>query len=673
MRLFTKDNIIRALLLIGATVIISLCFPRNDRFEYSYDLGKPWPYSLLTAPFDIPIELDTASMRIKRDSIDRVFMDIYKFEPEISKAQLQSFSAHLDSVACPTVTKNRIYNHLAKVYRNGIVDNSTYEKIRTGELPHMRLIADNSTYQRSTSDMRSVKSAYSSFDSIPGISSRLLHDVGFADYLSPNVSIDEDMTIKLREAEYQKALTPIGLLQKGERIVDRGEVISMQTFTILNTYEQMARERDNNTVSHHYPMAGKILVVIILFVSIYLFLWMIRWKFFYDLRKMAFLMTLLTGFTVIALLTARHTTNGLYIVPFAMIPILITTFFDSRVATYAHIHEVLMVALVATFPIEFVFVQFIAGVTAIFSIRELSKRAQLMRAAIFVFISYCISFFAFELMKEGDIASQNMRMYIFFLINAVLLSFSYILIFVIEKLFGFISTVTLVELADVNNPLLRELSQECPGTFQHSLQVSNLCAEAARKIHANVQLIRVGALYHDVGKLSNPAFFTENQHGVNPHTSLTPSQSAEIVINHVRDGIKLADKAKLPQLVADFISQHHGKGKAKYFYTMACNAAGGEDKVNPSLFSYPGPNPTTKEASILMMADAVEAASRSLKEYNDDNIRALVNKIIDSQIADGMFADSPISFRDVEKVKEVFIERLKTIYHTRISYPELKK
>lgn len=671
-KIFSKYNIVRALLLIAATVVISLCLPRNDKFSYSYDLGKPWAYSLLTAPFDIPIELDTASVRIKRDSIDRAFMDIYKFDAEISGAQLASFMAHMDSLSITPYEKNKIYTRLSQIYQDGIVDNIIYDKISSGEMPQIRLIADNSTSYGSTENMKSVKIAYASIDSIPGVKARTVHETGIANYLIPNVVIDEEVTRRMRESEYQKALAPIGLLQKGERIVDRGEIINLQTFTILNTYEQMESAHNAGAVRKHYPMAGKILIVIILLASVYMFLWMFRWKFFGDFRKMTFLICLLTAFTVSALITARHTNNGLYIVPFAMIPILITTFFDSRTALYVHIHEVLMCTLLASFPIEFIFLQFMAGVTAICSIRELSKRAQLMRAGIYVFLCYCVTYFAFELMKEGVLIDDTWRMYAYFAVNAVFLSFSYILVFVIEKVFGFTSTVTLVELADVNNPLLRELSQQCPGTFQHALQVSNLSAEAARKIHANVQLARVGALYHDVGKLNNPAFFTENQHGVNPHTSLAPEQSAEIVINHVRDGLKLADKAKLPKVIVDFISQHHGKGKAKYFYTQACNAAGGEDKVDASIFMYPGPNPSTKETSILMMADAVEAASRSLKEYNDDNIRNLVNKIINSQIADGMYVDSPLSFRDIETVKEVFIERLKTMYHTRISYPELK-
>ena len=295
-----------------------------------------------------------------------------------------------------------------------------------------------------------------------------------------------------------------------------------------------------------------------------------------------------------------------------------------------------------------------------------------MRCALLVFLAYCFAYVGYTLLSEGDLSKLNYNMFIYFGVNCVFLLFAYLLIYIFEKAFGFISTVTLVELSDVNNPILRQLSEECPGTFQHSLQISNLAAEAANKIGAKAQLVRTGALYHDIGKLKNPAFFTENQSGFNPHTPLSFEQSAQIVISHVNDGLKMADKLRLPQAIKDFISTHHGHGKAKFFYNSFCNKYP-DQPVDESKFTYPGPNPFTKETGILMMADAVEAASRSLKEYTNESISQLVNRIIDSQVADGLLRDTPLSFRDVETIKATFIEKLKTIYHTRISYPELNK
>ena len=321
---------------------------------------------------------------------------------------------------------------------------------------------------------------------------------------------------------------------------------------------------------------------------------------------------------------------------------------------------------------EFIFLQIIIGMTAIDTLSDLVKRSQLVRCAILVFIAYSISYLGYTLLSEGDWTKINWNMFAYFGGSCILLLFAYLLIYLLEKTFGFVSNVTLVELSDINSPILRQLSEICPGTFQHSMQVSNLAAEAAIKIGANAQLVRTGALYHDIGKLGNPAFFTENQSGVNPHQAISYEQSAQIIIQHIKDGLKMADKLMLPQAIKDFISTHHGKSKTKYFYNSFKNEFP-DFKINEESFTYPGPNPFTKETAILMMADSVEAASRSLKEYTEESIAKLVNNIIDGQIADGLMKDAPISFRDVETIKSVFIEKLKTMYHTRISYPELKK
>ena len=351
-----------------------------------------------------------------------------------------------------------------------------------------------------------------------------------------------------------------------------------------------------------------------------------------------------------------------------MLPVIVTVFYDSRTAFFVYIIELTLCSVVASFPLEFLFVEIMAGTAVIFSLKELSRRSELLRSAAIAFLAYVVSYVGFELMTTGSLSSLSWRLIGYFGINTVLISFAYILIFIVEKLFGMVSVVTLVELSDINNKILRELSQECPGTFQHSMAVSNLATEAAHRIGANVQLVRAGALYHDIGKIDNPAFFTENQHGVNPHDTLNPMQSAGIIIRHVADGLKKAEKAKLPSVIRDFISQHHGRGKAKYFFTMYCRQ-NPDGEADAEAFTYPGPNPQTREASLLMMADSVEAASRSLSDYSAKSISMLVNRIIDSQIADGLHNESTISFRDVPVIKEAFIKRLKTMYHARVAYP----
>ena len=377
---------------------------------------------------------------------------------------------------------------------------------------------------------------------------------------------------------------------------------------------------------------------------------------------------LIVVFFLLGAAMAKGINSGLYIAPLAILPVMVQVFFDARTAFFTFVLEVMLCAVLATFQLEFIFIEIIGGTVVVFSLKELSKRSQLLRSALLAFVTYVVGYAAVELMSTGSLTAMSGRLIGYFAINSVLISFAYILIFIYEKLFGLTSVVTLVELSDINNPLLRELSRECPGTFQHSMAVSNLASEAAHKIGANVQLVRAGALYHDIGKIDNPAFFTENQYGINPHDALSPSQSARIIVGHVTDGIKRAEKFKLPGVVKDFILQHHGKGTAKYFYLKE-QQMHPDEKIDPAPFSYPGPNPQTREASLLMMADSVEAASRSLTDHSEAAITALVDSIVDKQVAEGCHNASPLSFRDIAMIKETFIKRLRSMYHGRVSYP----
>ena len=384
-------------------------------------------------------------------------------------------------------------------------------------------------------------------------------------------------------------------------------------------------------------------------------------------------MLLVAIFSVAAFLISTRGFHSIFLVPLSIVPIIMVTFFDSRTAMYVHLITTIICSFAAPDPMLFVFVQMVAGMGVIDSLNNMSKRSQLFRCSVIVFVLYIITYAGYILFTEGDISKISLTMIINLGINSALLLFSYLLIYIFERMFGFLSSVTLVELSDINSPLLLRLSEEAPGTFNHVMQVSNLAAAAANRVRGNAQLVRTGALYHDIGKLSNPAFFTENQAGAeSPHKNLDLIESARIIISHVDDGIKMAQKQGLPPQVQEFIATHHGHGKAKYFYNTYCNLHP-DEVVDESLFTYPGHNPQTKETGIMMMADAVEAASRSLKEYNRESISRLVNNIIDTQIADGLLKETPLSFRDVEAIKETFIEKLMTIYHTRIAYPTLNK
>lgn len=671
MKLPSKKTIIRSLMFIISVGIILYFLPRKNERQYLYEVNRPWSYSLLTAPFDIPIQLDSIRVQEVKDSINNVFIPVYKRNNDESKADINAYSLALNANQSVSIyEKAKLINALKEVYNNGIVDLNTYNAITSGKLSRMRFIDGNRIINKSTNNLLSAKKAYTTIDSL--LKSESLNTsiaaTELSKFLAPNISYDSIESNRLYQDICQKAMAPIGIIQNGERIIDRGEKVTPQLYTILQTYEQMLQERKANKHQQIYPVLGQLLFVIILLSALFYYLYFMRNELFANTRAMLFIMLMVVGFVVFSVAMKNTFANGLYLVPFTIIAIMMVVFFDSRTALFCLIIETMLCSCIANVAFEFIFVQFIAGVTAIYSLKELTRRSQLIQTAFLVFTAYSLSYIAVEVISSGTISGIDLRIFGIFAINSVLISFAYILIFVFEKLFGFTSIVTLVELSDINNPLLRELSEECPGTFQHSLSVSNLAYEAAHRIGANAQLVRAGALYHDIGKITNPAFFTENQHGVNPHDALNPLQSARIVIAHVTDGLKRAEKAKLPSVIKDFISEHHGCGKAKYFYNTYCNQHPDEE-VDTASFIYPGPNPKSKETSILMMADTVEAASRSLPDHTPEAIENLVNRLIDAQIADGLHNDSLLSFKDVREIKESFISRLRTMYHARISYP----
>lgn len=669
----------RVLAFIASAAIILYFFPKETENSYTYDINRPWTYSLLTAPFDLPVHLDSISAQAVRDSIERTFEPVYERDMIVEKTILSEYASRLSGMSgdllLPAADQRRLLDAITSIYHTGVVDAATYSAIQSGKLPAVRMIHDNVAISVPTGAYNSARSAYTLLDSLfpsPDYH-EAIRTTGLSDLLQPNIRLDTIENERLRREVYLKAMAPIGVIQQGERIIDKGELVTPQLYTVLRTYEELAAERGaRSSKSAVYPLAGQLMYIVIVLAALYAYLYFFRPAFYGSSRIILFLMLIIVSFSLMAFAMASAMTAGLYLVPFAMIPVMTLIFLDSRTAFFTHVITVVLCSIIAPFPLEFFFMQIAVGASAIDSLKDLSRRSQLLRTALIVFAVYCLSYVAVELMHNGKLEALEGRMIGYFAINAVFISFAYVLIFVFEKLFGFTSRVTLVELSDINNPLLRELSEECPGTFQHSMSVSNLATEAARRIGANVQMVRAGALYHDIGKIENPAFFTENQHGVNPHDSLSPLQSARIVIGHVTDGLKLAEKAKLPETIRKFIREHHGSGTARYFYTTWANAHPGEE-IDPAPFTYPGPNPQSRETSILMMADAVEAASRSLKEHTPEAITMLVNRIIDSQIAEGLHSESPISFRDVTEIKRCFSSRLRTMYHSRISYPEAIK
>ncbi|MDE7414622.1 MAG: HDIG domain-containing protein [Muribaculaceae bacterium] len=683
-RKITKKDLIRLALLLGAVAVILFVLPRADKKTYSYTLNAPWIHPLLTAEVNFPIYPDSTSTRKLQDSIERNFLPFVYLDSDVKEQNITRFIKSIENNVSSS-ERSVIEKELRKVYDRGIVDAATYDHLRKQSTPKLRMFTDkdgtNTAETIAAGMMLSPSKAYEYIDSVYNAFKGLDVDRPLEGdlakvvnvCLTPNYISDSETDRKFLDEELLVAKGAFGMVLAGQRIVDRGEIVTPQVYTNLNTYfEELAKANIEKKETESYHFVGQGLYVLIWLLTLYFFLGTYRKQFFDDTKKMIFLMSFITLFVVFAVLMSGFSINGLYLVPFAAVPVIVLIFLDSRTAIFALLVTVMISALVTDQTLTFIFLEMTAGLVAAFSIHQLSQRSQLLRTAFFTLLSYVVGYLVMQLIAEGEIAHIQWRMLGIFSINAVILSFAYILILIVERIFGFTSTVTLVELSDINNKLLRKLAEDAPGTFQHSMQVSTLASEAARAIGANTQLVRTGALYHDIGKMESPVFFTENQHGINPHEGLNPETSAQKIISHVTGGLTLANKWKLPKVIRDFISEHHGKSVTRYFYNTAKNN-NPDGEVDRSLFQYPGPNPQSKETAILMMADAVEAASRSLKDYTPEAINALVDKIVDGQAADGLFKEAPISYRDVEKVKDTFKKRLATIYHSRIAYPELHK
>ena len=682
-KIFSQLNLIRFGLAITSVAVILLFLPRADHQSFSFEENQPWKYPLLTADFDTPILRDSASVRKMRDSIDRVFVPFVKRDMEAEKTNMERFANIIQNHSSHE-ERTLLLKLLKQTYENGVLESKMYANVVSNGNRQLRLVEGNSGESKSVvainaASMLSPARAFGRIDSIfshefHGGEGKMAPEIRKALNLciTPNIVTDSATDYKYRSQEYLNVTGAMGVIKKGQRIVDRGEIINPQIFTNLNTYLDMMNSRQAETRDHTYFIIGQGLYIILIYILLYCFMSLYRSRFFSDIRQMVFLMSFITLFVVFSIVMFEYVSNGIYLVPFAAVPVIILVFFDSRTAIFALLTTVLISTLVATYQFQFLFMELSVGLTATFSIRQLSRRSQLLRTAMLSFLAYTVTYFATCLLSEGNLSNFVPRIIGIFAINSVILSFAYILILVIEKIFGFTSTVTLVELSDINSPLLRRLAENAPGTFQHSMQVSTLATEAARAIGANTTLVRTGAWYHDIGKMKSPVFFTENQHGVNPHAGLNPETSAQKIIAHVTDGLAMASKEKLPKVIKAFISQHHGKGITKYFYNTAVNE-NPDEVIDKSKFQYPGPNPQSKETAILMMADAVEAASRSLNDFTPDAINTLVDRIIDSQISDGLLKEAPISFRDVETVKDTFKKRLSTIYHSRVQYPEINR
>ena len=671
-----KKILSRMALVLISVVIIVLFIPRNSGPQFRYDVGKPWMYGSLIAKFDFPIYKTDEAIKQERDSLLRNFEPYFNFKDNMESAQMtrffEDFTGGLPGM--PATYTNIVADKLHQLYKSGIMGATEFSSIAQDTTKMIRVIDGKTAYSVRISRVLSTMTAYEQIylDERLAPYRAQLQRCNLNEYIEPNLIYDKERS----EAEKNDLLGQIplasGMVLAGQKIVDRGEIVDDYTFRVLSSFEKETQRRSASTTAVPSTSAGQVIFVSIFIILFSMYLGMFRRDYFSKPRSIAMLYAMITVFPILVSLMIEHNVFSVYILPFAMAPIFIRVFMDSRTAFLTHIVMVMLCAAAVKYQYEFIIVQLVAGLVAIYSLRELSQRGQLFKTALFVTLASCAIYFALQLMTDNTFTTIDNSMYKYFVINGIMLLFVYPLMLIIEKTFGFISNVTLIELSNTSKDLLRRLSEVAPGTFQHSIMVSNLASAIAEKIGAKAQLVRTGALYHDIGKMQNPAFFTENQNGVNPLDNMSRIDAAHIVINHVTDGLKLAEKYNLPGVIKDFISTHHGAGMTKYFYVSYRNEHP-DEPIDDSLFTYPGPNPFTREQAILMMADSVEAAARSLPEYTEFSISNIVNKIVDGQLKEGYFEYCPITFHDIAMAKQVLIERLKSIYHTRVSYPELKK
>lgn len=671
-RLIISNRNLLILLSLLAALLTIYTMPRNRQQRYSFTVGKPWTYNVLIAPFSFSIEKSDEAWQAEADSVRASFAPYFSRNTGVSEAALAQFDRFYTDSLSKLVWEESyktLRRRLQKVYNDGVISAADEEILAGKEL--FRVYEGNTSTFVQTSSVRSIRDAYRYVtDADIYVYDRyMLLEHNLEDYIQPNLSYDATRS----EADLAGQLGQIshfrGMVVADQKIIDQGEIVDQEKSRIINSYLDIVNERSSSKRFQMLTWGGQMVFVILCFLILYVYLRLYRLDDIESRADLYFLFGSITLFTVGTGIFTQYSHWSIFLFPCTVLAIMLRIFLDSRTAFTGFLVFVLCTSLIVSMPYEYVLLQIIAGLTAIYSLKELSQRSQILRTCVLIFVSYSLVWSALQMTQLENIKDIDPWVFLYFAINCILVLLVYPLLFVIEKLFGFTSNVTLIELSNLNNPLLRELAEKAPGTFQHSMQVSTLASEAATRIKANSQLVRTAALYHDIGKTDRAPFFTENQSGVNPHDTLTPQESARIITSHVENGLVLADKYGLPDSIKGFIASHHGKGVARYFY-IKYTQAHPDEEFDIADFSYPGPNPYSKETAVLMMADAVEAASRSLKEYTEESIGELVDRIVDTQVEEGYFNDCPINWQEINKVKETFKEKLKTMYHTRISYPE---
>ena len=676
------ERVQRILLFVAAGMLIVLMLPKEGKFKYEYQKGRPWGHEDLVAPFDFAIEKPREELEVEVAQITDNAKVYLRLDGDVVRQVFSSFQKQLYSDLAPDTTKKSSLTNfndlvhdgqsaLKSVYEKGILRNSD-ELDAVNKNKQVFLLSGNTASEVSLAQFFSVQSAYTKIQSDiatkKGKDRDLLISV-ISEVLVQNVVYDKETTERFLEDDLNSVSATRGMIPKGLKIISRGDMVDSKNLLVLESLRNESQAKLGSSGSAYLILLGQVIMVAIVLLMFYIFLVKYRSDLAQNNWKITFLLMLILGAITTSSIVQRIDTINLYLVPFCLLPVIVRSFFDSRIALFAHIVTLIIVGFEAPNGFEFMFLELIAGIIAIFSLLSLQNRSQLFFSMLIVFVTYCASYFSIAVMQEGEIQNIDVTMFVWFAGSIGLTLLAYPIIYLFEKIFGFISDVTLLELNNTNHKLLRQMATEAPGTFQHSLQVASLAETAIYEIGGNALLVRTGALYHDIGKLIAPMYYIENQvTGVNPHDDLSFEESAKIIINHVIKGTELAKKNKLPEQLIDFIRTHHGTSTVQYFYrSYLSNFPEGE--LDKEHFSYPGPKPFTKEMAVLMMADSVEAASRSLQEYTTESVSKLVDSIIDHQFKEGQFDSANITLRDISEVRAIFKKKLLNIYHVRMEYP----
>ncbi|NVK09673.1 MULTISPECIES: HD family phosphohydrolase [Tenacibaculum] len=674
-RLYKNNTIIYKVLLFLITVIaIVYLFPKGGQFKYDFPQGKPWQYDNLYAPFDFAIQKTPEEIAEEKKELESGSKKYFVVDTSIKTEVLRSFTnqvTSLDSLSTSAIrdiikTGGKLID---KIYLYGFLDDASIDKASRGDVVVLRKgnSIDDVPFSRLVQSKDILSFLRTNTEGLQYYKQRLL-----INYLSSNLRPNVTYDYKYSEKELNERLQSIsyakGKVSKGELIILKGDIVEGRKYNVLKSYEVASSSRIWTKSNYYWIVFGYTILVALALLMLLLFLERYRFDTFNDNNKVTFIFFNIFLMIFVQTMVVKYNSDYLYVVPLSILPIVLKAFFDARLGLFTHVLTVLLLGFIVPNSFEFIYLHIIAGIVTILTVSELYKRASLFMSIGQITLIYMVTYFAFSILKEGNADKINWMYFGLFAANGLLSFLAVFFIYFYEKLFGLVSDVTLLELSNTNSKLLRDLNEKAPGTFQHSMQVANLAEAAANEIGANSMLVRTGALYHDIGKMANPMYFTENQStGVNPHNDLLPVDSARIILDHVINGIEIAKKHKLPDRIIDFIRTHHGTSVTYYFYKQ-------EEENNPDVdiqkFQYPGPIPFSKETAILMMCDAAEAASKSLKNPTAQSIDVLIDRIVDKQKNDNQFINSDITFREIEKIKKIIKNKLMNIYHLRVEYPE---